>query len=51
VEHVFGFTVLRRGVSLGHLELHAMGKEELSRGGIVKLTPIVALDTLTLQPN
>jgi hypothetical protein len=47
-QHVFDFTILRIGVWAGHSELHTMGKEELSRGGVVKLTPIVALNTLDL---
>jgi hypothetical protein len=39
---------LRRGVCLVHLELHAVGKEELPQGGVVELTPIVILDALDL---
>jgi hypothetical protein len=42
------FTVLRIGVWVGHPELHAVGKEELPRGGVVELTPIVVLNTLEL---
>jgi hypothetical protein len=45
---VLSFTVLGRGVWPGHPELHAVGKEELPRGGLVKLTSIVALDALDL---
>jgi hypothetical protein len=37
-----------RGVWPGHLQLHTGGKKELPREVIVKLTPIVALDTLDL---
>jgi hypothetical protein len=43
-QHMLGFTILRRGVWAGHLEVHAMSKEELPRGGVVKLTPITALE-------
>jgi hypothetical protein len=39
---------LRRGVWAEHLEVHAMSKEELPQGGVVELTPIVALDGLNL---
>jgi hypothetical protein len=47
-QHVLSFTILRRGVWAGHLELHAVGKEELPRGGVVELVPIVVLDILDL---
>jgi hypothetical protein len=47
-QHVFDFTILRIGVWAGQSELHTMGKEELS-WGVVKLTPIVALNTLDLM--
>jgi hypothetical protein len=47
-QHAFNFTVLRRGVWVGLPELHVVGKEELPRGGVIKLTHIVALDTLDL---
>jgi hypothetical protein len=39
---------LRIGVWAGHPKLHAVGKEELPRGGVIELAPIVALDTLHL---
>jgi hypothetical protein len=35
-------------VWVGHPEVHAMSKEELPRGGVVKLMPIVTLDALNL---
>jgi hypothetical protein len=47
-QHAFGFTILKRGVWEGRSELHAVGKEGLPRGGVIELTPIVALDTLDL---
>jgi hypothetical protein len=47
-QHTFNFTILRRGVSVGHPELHVVGKEELPLGGVVKLTPVVTSDTLDL---
>jgi hypothetical protein len=31
-QHTLNFTILRRGVWVGHPELHAMGKKELPRG-------------------
>jgi hypothetical protein len=31
-----------------HPELHAVSKEELPRGGVVELAPIVAFDALEL---
>jgi hypothetical protein len=46
-QHAFDFTVLR-GVWVGLPELYVVGKEELPRGGVIKLTHIVALDTLDL---
>jgi hypothetical protein len=45
VQHTFGFTILR-DVWAGHLEVHAVSKEELPQGGVVEHTPIIALDTL-----
>jgi hypothetical protein len=47
-QHALDFTVLRRGVCLVHLELHAVGKEELPQGGVIELTPIDILDALDL---
>jgi hypothetical protein len=47
-QHTLNFTILRRGVWVGHPELHAMGKKELPRGWVVELTPIVALNALDL---
>jgi hypothetical protein len=46
---MLSFTILRRGVWAGHLEVHAMSKEELPRGGVIELTHVVALDTLNLM--
>jgi hypothetical protein len=46
---MLSFTILRRGVWAGHLEVHAMSKEELPRGGVIELTRVVALDTLNLM--
>jgi hypothetical protein len=45
-QHTLGFTIFRRGVWAGHPEVHTMGKEKLPRGGVIKLTLIVALDAL-----
>jgi hypothetical protein len=39
-----GFTVLRRGVGAGYPQHHPMSGEECSRGGIVELMAIVALN-------
>jgi hypothetical protein len=47
-QHMLGFTILKRSVWVGHLEVHAMSKEELPRGRVVELMPIVTLDTLNL---
>jgi hypothetical protein len=46
--HAFRFTILRGGVRAEHPELHVVGKEELSWGGVVELAPIVTLDTPNL---
>jgi hypothetical protein len=51
VKHTLGFTIFRRCVWAGHLEVYAMSKEELPRGRVVELTPIVALDALNLAPE
>jgi hypothetical protein len=42
-DHAFGLSVLLRGVGAGHAESDAVGKKERTRGGVVKLTPVVAL--------
>jgi len=42
---VFSFTILRRGVRAGYAKVNALGEEELSGAGVVKLSPIVALDS------
>jgi hypothetical protein len=39
-----GFTILRRGVGVGHPQNHPMSGEEYSRGGVIELTTIVALN-------
>jgi hypothetical protein len=51
VQHTLGFTIFRRCVWAGHLEVYAMSKEELPRGRVVELTLIVALDALNLAPE
>jgi hypothetical protein len=38
------FTILHRGVGAGHPQNHPMSGEEYSRGDVVKLTTIVALN-------
>ena len=43
--HALSFTVLRRGVWAGHAKVYAVGEEEGASAGVVKLTPIVALDS------
>jgi hypothetical protein len=45
---MLGFIILRRGVWAGHLEVHAMSKEELPQGRFVELTSIVAFNSLNL---
>jgi hypothetical protein len=44
-ESTLGFTVLRRSVGAGHPQNHPMSGEECSRGGVVKLSVVVALDS------
>jgi hypothetical protein len=44
-ESTLGFTVLRRSVGAGHPQNHPMSGEECSRGGVVKLPAVVALDS------
>jgi hypothetical protein len=43
---VFGFTVLLRSVKARHAKGNTMCEEERAGVGVVKLTPVVALDTL-----
>jgi hypothetical protein len=43
---VFRFTVLLRGVRATHVKGDTMSEEECAGAGVVKLTPIVALNTL-----
>jgi hypothetical protein len=43
--NAFSFTVLRRGVRAGYAKVNALGKEELPGARVVKLSPIVALDS------
>jgi hypothetical protein len=38
------FTILRRSVWIGHPQKYPIGGEECARGGVIKLTAIVALD-------
>jgi hypothetical protein len=44
VKYALDFTVLWRSVWTRHLHNHPLGGEECTRGGIVELTTIVALD-------
>jgi hypothetical protein len=41
---MLGFTVLRRRVGARHPQNHSMSDEECSRGGVVKLMTVVALN-------
>lgn len=43
--HVFGLAVLRRGVGLGHPQLHVAREEEGIRHGVVELPPVVTLNS------
>ena len=43
--YALSFTVLRQGVWAGHAKVYAVGEEEGVSAGVVKLTPIVALDS------
>ena len=49
--HALSFTVLRRGVGAGHVQMDSMGEEERACAGVVKLTPIVALDSFHHGPK
>jgi hypothetical protein len=44
VNSTLGFTVLRRAVGAGHPQNHPMSGEECSRGGVIELTVVVALN-------
>ena len=43
---MFSPIILGGGVGARHAEMDTMGKEEYAGGGVVELTPIVALDCL-----
>jgi hypothetical protein len=43
-KHALGFTVLRRSVGTRHPQKYPFGGEECVRGGVIKMTTIVALD-------
>jgi hypothetical protein len=44
--HALCLTVLWRSIRTRHTELDTSGEEEGARGGVIELTPIVALDGL-----
>jgi len=44
--HALGLAVLRRSVGAGHPQLHTEGQEEGTGRRVVKLSPVVALNTL-----
>jgi hypothetical protein len=44
MESVLSFTILWTSVWVGHLKDHTVGDKERSKGSIVELTVIVALD-------
>jgi hypothetical protein len=43
-EDVLGFTVLQRSVGTRHPQKYPFGGKQCARGGVIKLTIIVALD-------
>ena len=43
---MLSFTILLRGIRARHEEVDAMGEKEHASGGVVKLTAIIALNTL-----
>ena len=49
--HAPNFTVLRRSVWAGHAQVNAVGEEEGARARVIKLTPIVALDSFHRGPK
>jgi len=48
VNNVFGFTVLRRGVRARHAKMDALREEEVAGTRVVKLFPVVTLDSLDM---
>jgi hypothetical protein len=42
----FSFTILRRGVGVGHAKVNAMGQEERANGEVIKLAAIITLNSL-----
>ena len=44
--NAFGFTILRQGEGTGHTKMDAQGEEEVTGARVVKLFPVVALDSL-----
>jgi hypothetical protein len=43
--HVLGVAILRGGVRTQHLQLHTERKKEGTRRGVIKLPPVVTLNT------
>jgi len=46
VNHPFSLAVLRRGIRTRHAQLNTPREEEGTGGGVIELTPVVALDGL-----
>ena len=46
MNNVFDFTVLRQSVGARHAKVDALGEEEVIGARVVKLFPIIALDSL-----
>jgi hypothetical protein len=44
--HTLGTTIMRGGVRAQHLRLHAMGEKECVGRGVIKLSSIIALNSL-----
>jgi hypothetical protein len=46
VNNAFRFTVLRRGVRARHTKIDALGEKEVTGARVVRLFPIIALNSL-----
>ena len=50
-KHALGFAILLRGIGARHAERNTFSKKESTRRRVVKLTAVVTLTGLMVQPN
>jgi hypothetical protein len=50
-DNALGFAILLRGVWARHAKRNTMGKEESTRGGIIKFATVITLDGFNSAPE